>query len=260
MELKELKELVEVIAKLRAPDGCPWDREQTHVTLRPNMLEEAYEAVDAIDSGDMNNLKEELGDVLLQVVLHAQIADEEKAFNIEDVARGLKEKLIHRHPHVFGNSKVNTADEVVVNWDKLKQEEKTYRKSVMDGISKSQSALMSAQKISKKAVKVGFEWPSEESLYDCIKSEFDEFKAAVTDGDKDHMEDEFGDILFAVVNLARWNKIDAEQALLRANKKFITRFRKMEELAEKPLTEYSFEEYDVLWKKAKNAIDKEIRE
>lgn len=255
MEVKELKELIEVIAKLRAPDGCPWDREQTHMTLRPNMLEEAYEAVDAIDSGDMNNLREELGDVLLQVVLHAQIASEENAFDIEDVARVLKEKLIHRHPHVFGSEKVNSADDVIVNWDKLKQEEKTYRKSVMDGISKSQSALMSAQKISKKAVKVGFEWPNEDSLYDCIKSEFDEFKDAVKDGDKDHMEDEFGDILFAVVNLARWNKIDAEQALLRANKKFMTRFRKMEELATKPLTEYTFEEYDMLWKKAKDKLN-----
>ncbi|MBR6099573.1 nucleoside triphosphate pyrophosphohydrolase [bacterium] len=257
MKTKEFNELVEVIAKLRAPDGCPWDREQTHKTLRPNMLEEAYEAVDAIDSGDMNNLKEELGDVLLQVVLHAQIASEENAFDIEDVARELKDKLIHRHPHVFGSAKVKSADDVMVNWDKLKQEEKTYRKSVMDGISKSQSALMSAQKISKKAVKVGFEWPNVESLYECIQSEFDEFKEAVSEGDKEHMEDEFGDILFATVNLARWNKIDAEQALLRANKKFMTRFRKMEELATKPLTEYSFEEYDALWKQAKKDIRNE---
>ena len=127
----------------------------------------------------------------------------------------------------------------------------------MDGISKSQSALMSAQKISKKAVKVGFEWPNVESLYECTQSEFDEFKEAVSEGDKEHMEDEFGDILFATVNLARWNKIDAEQALLRANKKFMTRFRKMEELATKPLTEYSFEEYDALWKQAKKDIRNE---
>ncbi len=254
MEVKEFKELVDVIARLRAPDGCPWDKEQTHKSLKPNMLEEAYEAVDAIDSGDMSNLKEELGDVLLQVVLHAQIASEEGAFNIEDVARELKEKLIHRHPHVFGDTKVKSADDVVINWDKLKQEEKTYRKSAMDGISKSQSALMSAQKISKKAVKVGFEWPNEDSLYDCIKSEFDEFREAEKEQDKDHMEEEYGDILFATVNLARWNKIDAEQALLRANKKFMARFRKMEELAEKPLTEYSFQEYDELWKRAKKEV------
>ncbi len=254
METKEFEEFVKVIAKLRAPDGCPWDREQTHKTLKPNMLEEAYEAVDAMESGDMKHLREELGDVLLQVVLHAQIAEEEGQFNIEDVARGIKEKIIHRHPHVFGDVKVNSAADVTDNWDKLKQEEKKHRKSVMDGISKSQSALMSAQKISKKAVKTGFEWPDEKSLYECIFSEFDEFKEAEKNNDKDQMEEEFGDILFAVVNLARWNKIDAEQALLRANKKFMARFRKMEELADKPLTEYSFEEYDKLWRKAKNAL------
>lgn len=251
MEIKELKNLIDVVAKLRAPDGCPWDREQTHKSLKPNMLEEAYETIDAIDSNDMDNLREELGAVLLQVVLHAQIASEEGAFNIEDVAKELKEKLIHRHPHVFGNEKVSSTSDVLKNWDKLKQEEKTYRTSVMDGISKAQSALMSAQKISKKAVKTGFEWPNEQALYDCIFSEYEEFKEAKQEGDKDHMEEEFGDILFATVNLARWNKIDAEQALIRANKKFMTRFRKMEEIAEKPLNDYSFVEYDELWKKAK---------
>lgn len=254
MEVKELRELIEVIAKLRAPDGCPWDREQTHKSLKPHMLEEAYEAVDAIDSGDMANLREELGDVLLQVLLHSQIADEENAFNIEDVAKELKEKLIHRHPHVFGSTHVSSASDVLENWDKLKKEEKTYRKSVMDGISKSQSALMSAQKISKKAVKVGFEWENEESLYECIQSEFLEFNDAKSKGDKDAMEDEFGDILFATVNLARWNKIDAEQALIRANRKFTQRFRKMEELAIKPLEEYNIEEYDALWKQAKQEL------
>lgn len=252
--VKEISELIDVIAKLRAPDGCQWDREQTHESLRPNMLEEAYEAVDAIDSGDMKHLKEELGDVLLQVVLHSQIASEEGAFTIEDVAKELKEKLIHRHPHVFGNTKVSSTQEILDNWDKLKAEEKTHRKSAMDGISKAQSALMSAQKISKKAVKTGFEWPNEKSLYDCIFSEFKEFQEAEKENNKAHMEEEFGDILFATVNLARWNKIDAEQALLKANKKFMTRFRKMEELATKPLNEYSFEEYDKLWKLAKTQV------
>ncbi len=260
MEKTELEKLIDVIAQLRAPNGCPWDREQTHKSLKPNMLEEAYEAVDAMDSGDMNHLKEELGDVLLQVILHAQIAKEEGAFNIEDVAKGIKDKLIHRHPHVFGDTKVTSTKEVLENWDKLKQEEKKHRKSVMDGVSKSQSALMSAQKISKKAVKVGFEWPNEKSLYDCIYSEFEEFKEAEKEQDKDHMEEEFGDILFATVNLARWNKIDAEQALLKANKKFMARFRKMEEIAEKPLTDYSFEEYDALWKKAKNLLLSDIKD
>lgn len=252
--MEEFKELVEVIARLRAKDGCQWDREQTHSTLRPNMIEEAYEAVDAIDDNDLKHLQEELGDVLLQVLLHSQIASEEGAFSIEDVSRELKEKLIHRHPHVFGNVKVNSTDDILNNWDKLKAEEKTHRKSAMDGISKAQSALMSAQKISKRAVKTGFEWPNEKSLYDCIYSEFEEFKEAEAEGDREHMEEEYGDILFATVNLARWNKIDAEQALLKANKKFMKRFRKMEELATKPLNNYSFEEYDTLWKQAKKQV------
>ncbi len=252
---ENLEQLIETIRILRSPEGCEWDREQTHKSLRPNMLEEAYEAVDAIDSGDIANLREELGDVLLQVLLHSQIADDEGEFDIEDVSKELNKKLIHRHPHVFGNQKVNSTEDILNNWDLLKKEEKKDRKSQMDGISKSQSALMSAQKISKRAVKVGFEWPNEQSLLNCINSEFAEFREAVSQKDKDHMEDEMGDILFAVVNLARWNKIDAEQALLRANKKFILRFRKMEELATKPLDEYSFEEYDVLWKQAKKALN-----
>ena len=252
--MEEFKELVEVIARLRAKDGCQRDREQTHSTLRPNMIEEAYEAVDAIDDNDLKHLQEELGDVLLQVLLHSQIASEEGAFSIEDVSRELKEKLIHRHPHVFGNVKVNSTDDILNNWDKLKAEEKTHRKSAMDGISKAQSALMSAQKISKRAVKTGFEWPNEKSLYDCIYSEFEEFKEAEAEGDREHMEEEYGDILFATVNLARWNNIDAEQALLKANKKFMKRFRKMEELATKPLSDYSFEEYDALWKQSKKQV------
>ena len=258
MKFQNLERLIQIIETLRAPNGCPWDREQTHKTLRPNMLEEAYEAVDAMESGDLNHLKEELGDILLQVVLHAQIAKEENAFDIEDVAKTLNEKLIHRHPHVFGDTKVQSAAEVTINWDKLKQEEKQHRKSAMDGISKSQSALMSAQKISKKAVKTGFEWECEEDLYKCIFSEFDEFKEACQENNYEHMEEEFGDILFAVVNLARWNKIDAEQALLKSNKKFITRFRKMEELATKPLTEYPPIEFEELWKKAKIEINKNV--
>ena len=251
---KNLEELIEVVAKLRAPDGCPWDREQTHTSLRPNMLEEAYEAVDAIDENNMAHLREELGDVLLQVLLHSQIASESNEFTLDDVAKELKEKLIHRHPHVFGTAKINNADDVLKTWDKLKSEEKTERKSAMDGLSRSQAALISAQKISKRAVKTGFEWPNEESLYDCVMSEIEEFKEAKIEKDKNHMEEEMGDILFAIVNLARWNKIDAEQALLKANKKFEKRFRKMEDLATKPLNDYSFEEFDNLWKQAKKSL------
>ena len=253
---ENLEKLIETVRILRSPNGCEWDRAQTHKTLKPNMLEEAYEAVDAIDSGDTENLREELGDVLLQVLLHSQIADDNGEFNLDDVAKELNEKLIHRHPHVFGNTHVNSTQDIIDNWDLLKKEEKTDRKSAMDGISKSQSALMSAQKISKRAVKQGFEWPSEKSLYECINSEFEEFKEAEQENDKEHMEEEMGDIFFAIVNLARWNKIDAEQALLKANKKFMARFRKMEELAKKPLDEYDFREYDILWKEAKKAIAK----
>lgn len=251
---KNLEELIDVVAKLRAPNGCPWDREQTHTSLRPNMLEEAYEAVDAIDENDIAHLREELGDVLLQVLLHSQIASESNEFTLDDVAKELKEKLIHRHPHVFGTAKINNADDVLKTWDKLKSEEKTERKSAMDGLSRSQAALISAQKISKRAVKTGFEWPNEESLYDCVMSEIEEFKEAEIEKDKNHMEEEMGDILFAIVNLARWNKIDAEQALLKANKKFEKRFRKMEDLATKPLNDYSFEEFDNLWKQAKKSL------
>ena len=248
MNYPNLERLIEIIDILRSENGCKWDREQTHQTLTRNMLEEAYEAVDAINDNDMKHLQEELGDVLLQVVLHAQIAKEENAFTIDDVAKGLSDKLVHRHPHVFGDVKVKSTEEILDNWEKLKKAEKPHRTSIMDGISKAQSALMSAQKISKKAVKVGFEWPNEKSLYECVQSEIKEFSEAQSQEDK---EEELGDILFAVVNLARWNKIDAEQALLKANKKFIERFCTMEETANKELNQLSLEEWDRLWKNAK---------
>ena len=255
MKYPQIERLIEIVATLRSENGCQWDREQTHQSLRPNMLEEAYEAVDAIDDNNIPNLREELGDVLLQVVLHAQIAKDNGEFDIEDVAKELSDKLIHRHPHVFGDAKVNSTTEILEAWDRLKKEEKVNRKYVLDGVSKSQSALMSAQKISKKVVKVGFEWDSVESLKKCIESEYKEFDEAVETGDFSKMEDEMGDIFFATVNLARWHKIDAEQALLRANKKFTKRFKKMEELATKPLEEYSYEEFNDLWKLAKRSLE-----
>lgn len=248
MNYPELERLIDIIRILRSENGCKWDREQTHATLKRNMLEEAYEAVDAIDDNDFKHMKEELGDVLLQVVLHAQIAKEEGEFDIEDIAKGIADKLVHRHPHVFGDVKVSSTQEILDNWEKLKKEEKPHRTSIMDGISKSQSALMSAQKISKKAVKVGFEWPDEASLLDCVNSEIDEFISAET---LENKEEELGDILFAVVNLARMNKIDAEQALLKSNKKFTKRFRIMESAAEKELESLTLDEWDKLWKKAK---------
>ncbi len=255
MNYPNIEELIKVIEILRSENGCQWDREQTHESLRRNMLEEAYEAVDAIDNKDPKHLKEELGDVLLQVLLHSQIAKEFQEFDIEEVAKNLKDKLIYRHPHVFGDLEVKDSNEIIENWEKLKKTEKSHRKSVMDGVSKSQAALMSAQKISKKAVSVGFEWPNEKSLWDCVYSELQEFQEAKTIEEK---EDELGDILFATVNLARWNKIDAEQALLKANKKFSNRFRIMEKLAPKNLENLSFEEWDNLWKKAKQQLKNHI--
>ena len=243
-----IEKLLATMRILRGENGCKWDREQTHKSVRENMLEEAYEAIDAINANDMKHLKEELGDVLLQVVLHAQIADDEGFFNFDDVAKTINEKLIHRHPHVFADTKVADVKEILSNWEKLKQEEKPHRKSVLDGISKSQSALMKAQKISKKAVRVGFEWQNLEQLKQCVQSEFEEFEKAKTQEEK---EEEFGDILFALVNLARWNKIDAEQALNIANEKFIKRFKKMEEIAQKPLQELNFAEWEELWSQAK---------
>lgn len=254
MKYKNLERLIEIFEILRGENGCVWDKAQTHETLIPNMLEEAYEAVEAIKEGRPEHIREELGDVLLQVVLHSQIAKDNKEFDIEDVAKELNEKLIHRHPHVFGDASVSSKEDVLEKWEELKKIEKKERKSQMDGIPITLPALMACQKISKRAIKVGFEWDKVETLMECVNSEFDEFFDEVKKNDKDAMEDEMGDILFAVVNLARWHNIDAEQALLRANRKFIKRFKMMEKLATKPLEDYSFEEYDKLWKSAKREI------
>ncbi len=243
-----LDELINRIKILRSPDGCEWDRQQTHKTIRQNMLEEAYEAVEAIDENNIEHLKEELGDVLLQVVLQAQIADDNNEFNIQDVAKMLNDKLIHRHPHVFGENKTTDTKEILANWEKLKQEEKKERKRILDGIPSTLPALLYCMKISKKAARAGFEWKNVEQVEECFKSEVEEFKNASTKEDK---EEEFGDILFSLVNLARWNNIDPELALAKANKKFIKRFNKLEELSEKNVGELTFEEYDTLWKKAK---------
>ena len=247
-----LDELVKTIKILRSPEGCPWDREQTHSSIRRNMLEEAYEAVEAIDENNSEHLKEELGDVLLQVLLHSQIADDENEFNIQDVAHMLNDKLIHRHPHVFSNECVKNSSEVVVNWEKLKKEEKKERKKTLDGIAKTLPALATAEKISKKVVQKGFEWKNINDVFSCLFGEIQEFKEAKTQEEK---ELELGDILFSIVNLARWEKIDPESALSKANNKFIKRFNKIEEIADKPLENLSYDEYDRLWKQAKKLVD-----
>ena len=255
-DLKNLKQLIETIAILRSPEGCPWDREQTHKSLRENLLQETYEALDAIDKGNDDNLKEELGDVLLQVVLHSQIASEDNKFTIEDVAKSITDKLIRRHPHVFSDTKVKNAEEVMVNWEKLKRKEKPERKSALSGIAETMPALLVAQELSKKAVKSGFEWPDEKSLWDCFESEIKEFIAEIAQNNQQLMEDEFGDILFSLVNVARWHKIDPEIALINANKKFKKRFQQMESMAPKDLSEYNIDELEDFWKQAKNELKK----
>jgi len=253
-ELENLKRIIEIVEILRSPGGCPWDKEQTHKSLKANMLEEAYEAIDAIDTGNPKDLCEELGDVLLQVVLHSQIASEENKFDIEDVAKTIADKIIRRHPHVFGDIKVSGTNEVLTNWDLIKQQEKPDRKSALSGVAKSQPALLAASEYSKKAVKVGFEWPNEESLWECLQSEIEEFKHEVDAGDKELMEDELGDILFSIVNVARWHKINPELALIKANNKFKKRFQLMEQIADKDLKEYTQAELEELWCEAKKAL------
>ncbi len=252
--IENIKKLIEITAILRSPEGCPWDREQNHKSLKENMLQEAYEAIDAIDSQNPDELKEELGDVLLQVVLHSQIASEEGTFNIDDVAKAISEKLIRRHPHVFSDLKVKDTKEVLINWEQIKRQEKPERTSALSGVAKSQPALMMASELSKKAVKTGFEWPNSESLWECFQSEIEEFKKAAEENDKPAMQDELGDILFTIVNVARWYGIDAETALLQANNKFTRRFQAMEDIAPKDLREFNIDELDILWQQAKKKV------
>lgn len=255
-----LHRLYHVVQKLRDPDGgCPWDLKQTHASLRPFVLEEAYELVEAITEGDTEHMKEELGDVLLQVFLHAQIASDENRFTVDDVAGGIADKLVRRHPHVFGDVQVNSAEEVTDNWRKLKAAERgeteTPKESAMDGVPQGIPALSRALKVSRRAVREGFEWPNFESLWACVLSEFDEFKhERDTQAPFDQLEDEMGDILFASVNLARFHNIDPEVALHRATEKFMRRYRKMEQLTESPLNTLDFDTLDALWAEAKRHL------
>jgi tetrapyrrole methylase family protein / MazG family protein len=246
--------LVEVLAALRAPDGCPWDREQTHETLRRYLIEEAYEAIEAIDNNDLEHLKEELGDVLLQIVFHAQIADEAGMFNFNDVTDTIITKLERRHPHVFGDVKVESADDVARNWEEIKVREKN-RESVLEGIPKALPALLHSFKLQRKAARVGFDWENVDGALDKVKEELSELYDAKNQGnDRAHIEEEIGDVLFAIVNVARHYGIDPELALKKTCTKFERRFSFMEEKAageNRYLRDMDLTEQDELWEDAK---------
>jgi tetrapyrrole methylase family protein/MazG family protein len=250
-DLSKFDSFVDVIARLRAPDGCPWDREQTHASLRINLLSECYEVLEALDGNDPAKLCEELGDLLLQIVLHAQIAADNGEFKIGDVIKGINTKIIHRHPHVFGEGQAATADEVMHNWEVLKREEREEGASVLEGVPKHMPALAYAYEISRRAVRVGFEWENLEGVIDKLLEEVREIKDAESREEKAR---EFGDLLFTLVNFARWQGIDAEAALREANDKFYRRFTRMEALCRErslELNKLSFEEMDALWEEAK---------
>ncbi len=241
-------DLVEIVRILRAPNGCMWDREQTHESIRRNFIEETYEVIEAIDTKDTELLKEELGDVLLQVVFHACIEQENNVFDINDVADGVCKKLIYRHPHVFAKTDVNSTEEILTNWDALKQKEKN-QKTVTDSlksVARSLPSLIRAEKIQKKAAKAGFDWQSLNQAIDKVREELDEIQNA----NESTVNEEVGDMLFAAVNVARMLKVEPEQALEKASDKFIVRFERVEK-TEKNLADLSFDELLSLWKQAK---------
>jgi len=230
---------------------CPWDKKQTHESLKKYLIEETYEVIDAIDKKDWEALKEELGDLLLQPVFHATIAEEEGKFNVDDVVDHLCKKLIERHPHVFGEEEAKTAEEVLKNWEKRKLEK---RKSVLEGVPKHLPALMRAEKLQKKASKVGFDWQNLEEVKKKVLEEWNEFWEAVERGNREEIEHEFGDLLFALVNLARFLNIDPEEALQKANERFIKRFSHVERRVKesgKRWEEFTLEELDRFWEEAK---------
>lgn len=247
-----------IVHRLRAPGGCPWDREQTHESLIPHVLEEAYEVVDAIKSGDPALICEELGDLLLQPVLHAEIASETGAFDIDKMAHGLSEKLIRRHPHVFGEASAANSDAVLTQWDAIKRQEKgTQQQGMLHGVGGGLPALMRAQKLQKKAARVGFDWPDATPVFAKLKEEIAELEEAVAKGEVTEMEEELGDLLFSVVNLARKLGIDSEPALAAANDKFVRRFHGVEaKLAAsgRQLGEATLAEMDAAWDEVKAGV------
>jgi tetrapyrrole methylase family protein/MazG family protein len=243
--------LVDIIARLRGSNGCPWDRHQTHASLREDLLSECYEVLETLDEGDSDKLCGELGDLLMQVVFHAQIAAEDGEFKLKDVLLGINKKLIHRHPHVFGSKKVRDAEEVVLNWEKLKQEERGANTSILASVPKKMPALGYSQEIQRRVAQIGFDWEEIDGIIEKLTEEISEFKRADSQQRK---AQEFGDLLFTLANIARHLGIDSETALREANQRFYRRFTAMEEACRQRglnLRELHFAEQNALWEEAK---------
>jgi XTP/dITP diphosphohydrolase/tetrapyrrole methylase family protein/MazG family protein len=251
MIMKEFQNLVEIMRKLRSPGGCPWDREQTIESLKPYLMEEVYETLEAMDKGG-DELKGELGDILLNIIFQALIMEEEGQFNIEDISKNVAEKLVRRHPHVFGNIGVKDSNEVIKNWDAIKKEEKEHkhRKSVLDGVPVGLPPLSKAEKLQRKAAKVGFDWENVEGAIDKMEEELEEMRAAFRNKDMENMKEEMGDVVFSIVNVARLSGINITDALMKTNNKFESRFRYIEENCD--IESSDLEKMEKLWQEAKN--------
>ena len=253
----EFKKLTEIVNTLMGENGCPWDKVQTRESLKPYLVEEAYETLEALDGNDPEEIKEELGDLLYQILFHAKISENKKEFNITDVIESISNKMVHRHPHVFKKGTLETPDEVATQWEeiKIKEKGKAGRKSLLDGIPSSLPSLLRSQKLQKKAANHGFDWDKISSVFDKLDEEVAEFKKAILSGGKKDMKEELGDILFVLVNIAKFNKIDAEEALRATNNKFIKRFQHIEaEVSKrgKTLKETPLEELEQYWQDAKS--------
>ena len=257
MAKRSFDELVALMTKLRGPDGCPWDRKQTFDSLKPFIVEESYEVVDAIDKNDRAALAEELGDFLLQAVFVAEMAREEKSFDIDDVITAIYNKLVRRHPHVFGDVEAKDAEQVLVNWEKLKNEErKAENKSVLAGVPQSLPALLKASRLTEKAARIGFDWRRAEDVLAKIDEEVQELRDAIAGKKPQEIHDEIGDLLFSIANIARKLDVNAEEALQSANRKFTRRFESMERSVRgegRNLDQLTLEQMDALWDKAKAA-------
>lgn len=254
-EKKGFDRLVEIMRRLRGPGGCPWDAEQSHESLKRYLIEEAYEVIEAIDTNNPELIKEELGDLLLQPVFHAAIAEEQGTFTMDDVLEAINDKLVRRHPHVFGEQRVKSAAEQVENWERIKKGEKgEERRSAIAGIPPHMPALMKAQKITEKAARVGFDWEHVDQVFAKVLEELHELEETLTTGDEAGMEAELGDLLFAIVNLGRFLSLDPEQALGKTIARFTTRFTHVEEslhAAGRAMKDATLEEMDLLWEEAK---------